>query len=186
MKKREPCPPLPCNRRKDSRKGRKQGEKFHLAVLRSGVFESADELWRALKPVVVVVVVVFPRISSRIMLITKHGVATTSVLPRAPRCFDDRRRAASSVISSRRERVRKNRAGMDGTRSAGGGDTTTRATSSGRNRFIRHSTARRSALLSDETRSIHGTNWDGRKYNDRSVAVYRYVGIGNLIWRDSF
>lgn len=98
------------------------------------------------------------RISSRIMLITKHGVATTSVLPRAPRCFDDRRRAASSVISSRRERVRKNRAGMDGTRSAGGGDTTTRATSSGRNRFIRHSTARRSALLSDETRSIHGTN----------------------------
>ena len=107
------------------------------------------------------------RISSRIMLITRHGVATTSVLPRA-RCFDDRRRAASSVISSRREckrerererggRERKNRAGMDGTRSAGG-DTTTRATSSGRNRFIRHSTARRSALLSDETRSIHGTN----------------------------
>lgn len=44
------------------------------------------------------------RISSRIMLITKHGVATTSVLPRA-RCFDDRRRAASSVISSRRECV---------------------------------------------------------------------------------
>lgn len=44
------------------------------------------------------------RISSRIMLITKHDVATTSVLPRA-RCFDDRRRAASSVISSRRECV---------------------------------------------------------------------------------
>lgn len=36
---------LPCNRlEKDSRKGRKQGEKFHLAVSRSGVFESADEL----------------------------------------------------------------------------------------------------------------------------------------------
>lgn len=43
------------------------------------------------------------RISSRIMLITKHGVATTSVLPRAP-CFDDRRRVASSrYFSSRRE-----------------------------------------------------------------------------------
>lgn len=50
------------------------------------------------------------RISSRIMLITRHGVATTSVLPRA-RCFDDRRRAASSVISSRRECKRERERG---------------------------------------------------------------------------
>lgn len=125
------------------------------------------------------------RISSRIMLITRHGVATTSVLPRA-RCFDDRRRAASSVISSRRECKRERERG-EGEREkterewmAHGPLAETRQHGLPAPEEIDLSAIPQLAgphsFLTKHVRFMGQIETDENTY-DRSGAVYRYVGI---------